>query len=102
MARVTGPAMVDDRLAMPRKSSSAPPPASAMSPTVPPGRRNSPMTNSTSPATVTMAPPTSRRVRIATKPSSGRIAATGGMRDALREGMITEAIVMPTPTIHRR
>ncbi len=39
---VTGLATVDDRLAMPRNSSSAPVPASPTSPTVPPGRTNRP------------------------------------------------------------
>ena len=32
------------------------------------------------------------------KPSSGRIAATGGMLAARRAGMMTDSMVMPTPT----
>ena len=58
---VTGLAIVDDRLAMPRNSSSAPVPASPTSPTVPPGRTNSPMRNSEIPTTVMITPATSRR-----------------------------------------
>ena len=34
----------------------------------------------------------------ASKPSSGRIAATGGIRDALRAGSRTARTVIPTPT----
>ena len=43
----------------------------------PPGRRNSPRTNITAPTTATVVPTTSRRVLSASKPSSGRMAATG-------------------------
>ena len=50
------------------------------------------------PRTVTIVPPTSRRALSTSKPSSGRIAATGGMRAARSAGMMTAAIVTPTPT----
>ena len=87
--------MVDDRLAMPRNRRSAPEPASPTRPTVPPGRTNSPIRNIEIPTTVMMTPATSRRVCIATKPSSGRIAATGGIFAARRAGTMTDSIVMP-------
>ncbi len=45
------------------------------------------------------APTTSRRERIAANPSSGRIAATGGIFAARREGTMTDSIVTPMPTI---
>ncbi len=90
--------MVDDRLAIPRKSRSAPPPASPIRPRVPPGRRNNPIRNSERPRVVTITPATRRRVRIAAKPSSGRIAATGGIFAARRDGTITESMVIPMPT----
>ena len=67
-------------------------------PTVPPGRTNSPTTNTTAPTTVTTVPTTSRRVLSASKPSSGRIAATGGILAARRAGTMTDSSVMPTPT----
>ena len=98
IAFVTGRATVDDTLATPRKIISAPTPAKAMSPSAPPGRRNSPRTNITAPTTATVVPTTSRRVLSASKPSSGRMAATGGILAARRAGTITDSSVMPTPT----
>ncbi len=95
---VTGVATVDDRLATPRKSTRAPSPANPISPGVPPGFRNSPTRNIAMPITVTIAPATRRRDRMAAKPSSGRIAATGGILAARRDGTMTDAIVMPMPT----
>ena len=83
---------------MPRNSTSAPMPANAINPGVPPGRRNSPTTNIVTPMTVTTTPATRRRERIAANPSSGRIAATGGIFAARRDGTMTDAIVMPMPT----
>ena len=98
-SRVTGRATVDERLATPRKMSSAPRPARVSAPTVPPGRANRPSTNITAPITVTTVPSTRRRVLIASNPSSGRIAATGGMRAARRAGTMTDSIVTPMPTM---
>ena len=96
---VTGRATVDERLATPRKISSAPTAPSPSVPTVPPGRTNRPTTNITAPITVTIVPSTRRRVLSASKPSSGRIAATGGILAARRAGTITDSSVTPTPTI---
>ncbi len=49
---------------------------------------------------MTTAPPTRRRLALsATNPSSGRIAATGGIREARRAGTITDINVTPIPTI---
>ncbi len=56
------------------------------------------MTNIVTPTTVTTAPATRRPDRIAANPSSGRIAATGGILAARRDGTMTDAIVMPMPT----
>ena len=56
------------------------------------------MRNSESPRVVTITPATRRRVRIAAKPSSGRIAATGGIFAARRDGTMTESMVIPMPT----
>ena len=98
ISRVIGRAIVDDTLATPRKMSRAPTPASASVPTVPPGRTKSPTRKPMMPTTVTIVPPTRRRVLSASNPSSGRIAATGGTLAARRAGMITDASVMPTPT----
>ena len=96
--RVTGLAMVDATLAVPRNISSAPPPASRISPGVPPGRANSPTRKSTAPMITVTVPATRRFELSAAKPSSGRIAATGGILAARRAGMMTAHIVMPTPT----
>ena len=98
MALVTGLATVDETLATPRNSSSAPPPARASNPSVPPGRRNSPVPNMAAPSTVTIVPTTRRRALSASNPSSGRMAATGGTLAARRAGTMTASIVMPTPT----
>ena len=95
---VTGRATVDETLATPRKISRPPPPARTISPSVPPGRTNSPMTKATTPTSVTTVPATRRLALSASNPSSGRIAATGGIFAARRAGMMTDAIVMPTPT----
>ena len=95
---VTGRATVDETLATPRKINRPPPPARVSRPIVPPGRANRPSTNITAPTSVTRTPATSRLLLMASKPSSGRIAATGGILAARRAGMITESSVMPTPT----
>ena len=99
--RVTGLAMVDATLAVPRNISSAPPPASRIRPGVPPGRANSPTRKSTVPMITVTVPATRRFELSAAKPSSGRIAATGGILAARRAGMMTAHIVMPTPTSER-
>jgi hypothetical protein len=95
---VTGRATVDDTLATPTNRSRAPPPARASMPMVPPGRPNSPSRNATMPTTVTAVPAISRFALSASNPSSGRIAATGGIFAARRAGTITDSNVMPTPT----
>ncbi len=84
---VTGLATVDETLAVPRNSSSAPPPARAISPGVPPGLASRPIRNITAPAIVVTVATTSRFVLRASKPSSGRIAATGGILAARRAGI---------------
>ena len=49
---------------------------------------------------MTTAPRMRRRLPLsAEKPTSGRIAATGGMRAARMAGTSTDSRVMPTPTI---
>ena len=84
---VTGRATVDDRLATPRKIISAPPPAVKISPNAPPGCHEQPDHERATPTTVTITPTTSRGLElIAAKPSSGRIAATGGTLAARRAG----------------
>ena len=55
--------------------------------------------NIAAPMTVTTVPSTRRRVLIASNPSSGRIAATGGIRATRRAGTMTDSSVTPMPTM---
>ena len=98
IALVAGLATVEDTLATPRNISRAPTPARVSRPTVPPGRTNSPTTKAMAPTSETIEPTIKRLALSASNPSSGFIAATGGTRAARTAGMITEAIVIPTPT----
>ena len=65
---------------------------------MPPGLASRPIRNITAPAIVATVATTSRFVLRASKPSSGRIAATGGILAARRAGISTARTVIPTPT----
>ncbi len=96
---VTGLATVDDRLAMPRNSSRAPVAGEPDESDRAARSDEQPDRGTTrSPTTVTITPATRRRVRNAANPSSGRIAATGGIFAARRAGTMTDSMVMPIPT----
>ena len=89
---VTGRATVDDTLATPRKISRAPTPASASSADRAAGAGEQPDDEGDgADARSTIVPTTRRRVLSASKPSSGRIAATGGIFAARRAGTITDS-----------
>ena len=95
---MTGLAMVEATLPVPRNSKRAPAPAQTIIPSVPPGRTNRPTRNTAAP-TSTVTVPTTRRCELSdSNPSSGRNAAIGGIRAARQAGMITAASVTPTPT----
>ncbi len=96
--RVAGLATVEETPATPRKSSSPPIPARTPMPMAPPGRTKRPTRKRAAPTTTVDVATTRRRLLSASKPSSGRIAATGGIFAARRAGTMTDAIVMPTPT----
>ena len=92
-------ATVADNEATPRNNATAP---TALGNNVPAAESwwtNKPSPSSAMPTSVTTAPSTTRRpLASAPKPTSGRIAATGGMRLARHAGTIDESNVTRMPT----
>ena len=99
MALLIGAATVVERLAIPRNRRIAPRPELDRVPAAPPGWMKSPTASNVRPAARVDVPTTRRLFRCrAEKPSSGRIAATGGMRPARTAGTAAAA----TPPARRR
>ena len=98
MRRLAGAAIVVDRLATPRNNMTAPIAELPRVMIVPPGCTNNPILKRAMPTSRVVRPTTSRLLRCrAEKPSSGRIAATGGIRLARIAGTMAAVTVTPIP-----
>jgi hypothetical protein len=97
MTRASGRAISGLRMATPKNTTTAPEPTLT---SWLPSERNSPASSAATPAAVTSAPSTMRRLRkpVGANAVSGWRAATGGTRVALRAGTTAASTVMITPT----